>query len=172
MNGRTSTPSRFARTPLLRTPPALTLEERATRLRRWLILHRRLVSGVLAFCSVLCALQVLVPARGSDGSTTDAGATPIAAGMLEFPVHLSDAAVADLLAPGDVIDVLGSEVHGSTEVVAQGLLVTEVPVGDSGIGGSLSSDSDGLVVVAATPEDTLALAAAVARGPLTVAVHP
>jgi hypothetical protein len=92
--------------------------------------------------------------------------------MLEFPVHLSDAAVADMLVPGDIIDVLGSEIRGPTEVVAHALLVTEVPVGDSGIGGSLSSDGDGLVVVAATPEDTLALAAAASRGPLTVAVHP
>ena len=153
-------------------PPALTLEERATKVRRWLILHRRWVSGVLAFCSVFCALQALAPDPNSAASTADRGASPIADGLLEYPVRLSDAAVAELLTPGDVIDVLGSELRGPTEVVAEGLLVTEVPTGDSGIGGSFGSDGDGLVVVAATPDDTLALAAAAARGPLTVAVHP
>ena len=131
-----------------------------------------MVSGALAFCSVFCALQVLAPDRGTDATAADGAATPIADGMLEFPVRLSDAAVADLLAPGDVIDVLGSELRGPTAVVAQGLTVTQVPTGDSGIGSSFSSDGAGLVVVAATPEETLALAAAEARGPLTVAVHP
>lgn len=141
-------------------------------MRRWLRLHRRLVSGALAFCSVFCALQVLAPDRGSEASTADSVSTPIADGLLEFPVRLSDAAVADLLAPGDVIDVLGSELRGPTEIVAEHLQVTQVPTGDSGIGSSFGSDSKGLVVVAASPEETLALAAAAARGPLTVAVHP
>jgi hypothetical protein len=92
--------------------------------------------------------------------------------MLEFPLHLSDAAVAELLAPGDVVDVLGSELRGPTEVVAEGLRVTEIPTGGDGLGASFGGSGDGLVVVAATPEDTLALAAAASRGPLTVAVHP
>src|SRR6185503_4037599 len=97
-------------------PPALTLEERATKVRRWLILHRRWVSGGLAFCSVFCALQVLAPDRDSGASTTDRAPASVADGLLEYPVRLSDAAVAQLLAPGDVIDVLGSELRGPTEV--------------------------------------------------------
>jgi hypothetical protein len=131
-----------------------------------------MVSSALAFCSVFCALQVLAPDRSTDASADDGSVTPIADGMLEFPVRLSDAAVANLLAPGDVVDVLGSELRGPTEVVAQGLTVTQVPTGDSGIGSSFNSDDEDLVVVAASPEETLALAAAAARGPLTVAVHP
>ncbi|MFL6178582.1 MAG: hypothetical protein ACJ74E_01880 [Actinomycetes bacterium] len=172
MTVRSPTSSRAGGDPRTPVPPALTLEERATKVRRWLILHRRLVSGVLAFCSVFCALQVLAPDRGSDASTANRGPAPVAEGLLAYPVRLSDAAVAELLAPGDVIDVLGSELRGPTEVVADGLLVTDVPKGDSGIGSSFGSEGDGLVVVAATPDETLALAAAAARGPLTVAVHP
>ncbi len=172
MAARSLTSSRSARDPRTLAPPAATLEDRATRVRRWLILHRRWVSGGLAFCSVFCALQVLAPDRDSDASTADRAPASVADGLLEYPVRLSDAAVAQLLAPGDVIDVLGSELRGPTEVVADELLVTDVPTGDAGIGSSFGSDGDGLVVVAVTPDETLALAAAAARGPLTVAVHP
>jgi len=128
------------------------------------------VAAVLAFCSVLLALQVLAP-HGDESSSGggDRGGMPVDADMLQFPLRLSDEAVAELLSPGDVVDVLGSEVRGATTVVAQGLRVVEVP--QSG-GGSFSSDGTGLVVVAVSEPGALDLAAAVTRGPVTVAVHP
>ncbi len=49
------------------------------------------------------------------------------------------------------------------------LTVTAVPDAE---GSGPWTDSDGLVVVAATDDEALALAGAAARGPVTVAVHP
>ena len=142
------------------------------RVRRWLALHRRPVSAALAFGSVLFALSALSsPDAESSSVAVRSGANPtIEEGQLEVPVRLSDAAVADLLSPGDVVDVLGADSRGPASVVADQLLVTAVP--DAGSGSGWSSDGDGLVVVAATPEDALALAGAASRGQLTVAVHP
>jgi hypothetical protein len=134
------------------------------------VLHRRLVSAALAFCSVLFALQVLAPA-GTETSRATTGANEVAIDddLLQFPLRLSDAAVAELLSPGDVVDVFGSEVRGATTVVAQGLPVVEVPeVTGSAFGGA----GDGLVVVAVSEGGAVDLAAATSRGPVTVAVHP
>ena len=142
------------------------------RLRRWLALHRRPVSAALAFCSVLFALSALASpdADSSSVARPSAGDAVVENGQLEVPVRLSDAAVASLLSPGDVVDVLGADAHGPASVVADQLLVTAVP--DVGSGSGWSSDGDGLVVVAASSEDALALAGAASRGQLTVAVHP
>jgi hypothetical protein len=131
------------------------------------------VSGALAFLATLLGLQVI--AGDDSGGAAHRGvdaATTVAAGHLQYPIRLSDEAVAGLLTPGDVVDVLGSDPRGPAEVVAHDLLVTEIPTADGGMGSAFSSDGDGLVVVAVTSDDALALAAAASRGPLTVAVHP
>ena len=149
----------------------LSNSERVTRFRRWLVIHRRAVSALLAFAAALFALQALTAdpesESGGAGPTT---ARSIADGLLEVPVRMSDPGVSDLLSAGDVVDVMGSDARGPTEVVAQELLVVSIPDPDDG--SAFSSGGDGLVVVAATPEDALALADAASRGPLTVAVHP
>ena len=138
--------------------------------RRWLVLHRRLVSVGLTFCSVLCGLLVLSPRDGQLASTSPAGtAIAIDDDLLQFPLRLADAEVAELLNPGDVVDVIGSELRGSTSVVAVSLPVVDVPETS---GGAFGAGGDGLVVVAVSAADALDLAAAAARGPLTVAVHP
>jgi hypothetical protein len=163
MTGRTPAP----------TPRVPTTSQTIARARRWLVLHRRLVSGAFAFLATLMALQVI---SGGDAESprhgAADGASVVAADQLQYPIRLSDEAVAGLLAPGDVVDVLGSDPRGPAAIVAHDLLVTDVPTGEGGVGSAFGSDGDGLVVVAVTPDDALALAAAASRGPLTVAVHP
>lgn len=134
------------------------------------MLHRRWVSAALVFCSVLFALQVLAPGDASSTSPHSTDQTvPVDDGLVQFPLRLSDAAVAALLAPGDRVDVYGSQLRGSTTLVAQDLVVVDVPQPVDGVfGGS----GDGLVVVAVSADGALALADATSRGPVTVAVRP
>lgn len=150
----------------------LTASERLVRLRRWVLLHRRWLSATLAFLAVLVGLSAVAP-QPTDEQTdqgTAAGAKPLAEGLLEVPVRLSDPDVAGLLASGDTVDVIGTDTRGPTTVVARELSVVTVP--EPGDTSTFSSDEQGLIVVAATPSDALELADAAARGPVTVAVHP
>jgi len=135
-------------------------------------LHRRPVSAAFAFISVLFAVSAVAPSRADPPSMSSGATTSEVAdeGMLEVPVRLADPPVTGLLTPGDVIDVMGVAARGSATVVAHELLVLAVP--DTGGDSAWSSDSDGFVVLAATPTDALALAGAASQGPLMVAVHP
>ena len=146
--------------------------ERIARARRWLILHRRWISAVLVFASAFFALRAVSPSDARDAVTAvDAKLSmSVEEGLLELPVRLSDPSVATLLSAGDTVDVIGSQSRGPSGVVAHELVVTNVPVSNGG--SAFSSSDDGLIVVAGTPEDALALADAASRGPLTVAVHP
>jgi pilus assembly protein CpaB len=82
-------------------------------------------------------------------------------GLVAVPVRVSDGAAAAALArSGDIVDVLGASVaaDGSASgaaVVAAGVTVLAVPQRDTG-----SGDDAGLVVVAASPAQAAALAAA------------
>lgn len=74
-----------------------------------------------------------------------------------------------MLAPGDVVDVIVADQRSVATLVAANLTVTAVPEAESG---GPWADGDGLLMVAATEDEALALAGAAARGPVTVAVHP
>lgn len=119
---------------------------------------------------MLLALQVLAPGSASPIPTgAHSAAVSVDDDLLRFPLRLSDPTVTALLSPGDVVDVLGSELRGSTTVVARALAVVDVP---QAAGGAFGSGEGGLVVLAVSEPGALDLAAAAARGPVTVAVHP
>jgi pilus assembly protein CpaB len=140
-------------------------------LRRWLALHRRWVSATLAFVAVLVGLTSLAQPAEPERSPRVAAPTSAALldGHLAVPLRLSDPAVAALLGPGDVVDVMVADQRSTARLVAADLTVTAVP--DAGSGGPWAQ-SDGLVMVAATEDQALSLAGAAAHGPVTVAVHP
>lgn len=119
---------------------------------------------------MLLALHVLTP-TGDTPSVTgrDVAGVTVDDDLLQFPLRLSDEAVAELLSPGDVVDVLGSEIRGATTVVAHDVSVVEVPPPS---GAAFGSGESGLVVVAVAESTALDLAAAVTRGPVTVTLHP
>jgi hypothetical protein len=143
------------------------------RVRRRLALHRRPISAVLTFVAVLLGLTA-VTADDSDGpaltgSSSNGSATVPTYGELIVPLQLSDPAVAAMLRPGDVVDVMVADRRGDATLVASELVVTAVPGGDDD---GPWTDSDGLVMVAADSATTLSLAGAASRGMLTVAVRP
>ncbi|MCZ3387200.1 MAG: hypothetical protein LH630_09620 [Actinomycetia bacterium] len=139
-------------------------------LRRRLALHRRAVSAALAFAAVLMGLTALTNAAGDQPAT----ATPVAeratvdVGGLDVPVQLYDPAVAAMVQPGDVVDVMVADQRSAATLVAANLTVTATSEAE---GSGPWTDSDGLLMVAATDEQALALAGAAARGPITIAVH-
>jgi pilus assembly protein CpaB len=103
------------------------------------------------------------------------GASLAAHGDVAAPVRLSDADVARLLHPGDIVDVVlagsagGSSAGASASVVAAAARVVTVvaPASDSVLG--TSSSTDGSLVVLDVPRPVgLALAQAAALGPLSV----
>jgi pilus assembly protein CpaB len=103
------------------------------------------------------------------------GASLAAHGDVAAPVRLSDAEVARLLHPGDVVDVVlagsagGSTGGASASVVAAAARVVTVvaPASDSVLG--TSSGTDGSLVVLDVPRSVgLSLARAAALGPLSV----
>lgn len=90
-------------------------------------------------------------------------------GQVAAPVRLADLAVADLLRPGDRVDVLASVDGAGTEVVAAGALVLAVPGGGSADGSGAGSGLLVLAVPAATASD---LATATTAATLTVTLGP
>jgi len=156
-----------------RTQAALTKSDAWSGIRRQLALHRRTVSAALAFVAVLVGLTALAQSPEQQGLSHGSGTTPptdaLLAGHLAVPVRLSDPAVTKMLAPGDVVDVIVADQAGAARLVAADLTVTAVPNAE---GGGPWTNSDGLVMVAATEDEALALAGATARGPVTVALHP
>lgn len=91
-----------------------------------------------------------------------------APGRVLAPLRISDQDLARLLVVGDTVDILTASELGSS-VVAREALVMAIPAkqaetgfGPSGVGGAL-------IVVQVTPSEATALAAAAARGRLSVA---
>lgn len=144
-----------------------------SRLRRRLALHRRPISAVLAFVAVLFGLAAVTAddsgAPALAGAPSNTSVTVPADDELIVPLQLSDPAVAAMLSPGDVVDVMVADQRGDAALVASELVVTAVPGGDDE---GPWSDSGGLVMVAADSATTLALAGAASRGVLTVAIRP
>jgi hypothetical protein len=161
------------RTTAISGSSAATKSDAWSGVRRWIALHRRVVSAALAFVAVLLGLTALTttPAQPSspDGWGAAAAQPTLSDGQLAVPVRLADPAVAEMLAPGDVVDVIVADQRNVATLVAASLTVTAVPEAESG---GPWADGDGLVMVAATDDEALAIAGAAARGPVTVAVHP
>jgi Flp pilus assembly protein CpaB len=84
-------------------------------------------------------------------------------GLTALPIRLPDAGVADLLAPGDRIDLVATDpADGTAETVAEGVLVLAVPAPAAGDG--LRAESRGavggrLVVIAVRDDATEEVAA-------------
>lgn len=89
-------------------------------------------------------------------------------GGLEVPIRLADPAVAGVIAPGDVVDIVAAGQHAGAAVIAEEVVVTALPT--SGGDGPWSND-DGLVMVAVNDAQALAVAGAAARGPVTIVLH-
>lgn len=142
-----------------------------TTLYRRLVVHRRAVSAALAFTSVLLGIAAVTGAPhaepGMVGPSTDSAAIG-EQGELEAPIRLADPGVAQVISPGDVVDVVVASPRVATTVVAAEVVVTQVPSGD---GDSPWSSTNGLLMVAVTEAQALDLAGAAARGPVTVLLH-
>ena len=92
-----------------------------------------------------------------------------AAGRVALPVRLPDAGAVELLAVGDVVDLLASDPQGGgSEVVASGVPVLALPA-DSGASGPMGEAGGRLVVVGAEHDDVALLAKAAAASYLTYA---
>ncbi|MGY2700426.1 SAF domain-containing protein [Nocardioides sp. HB32] len=89
-------------------------------------------------------------------------------GLAAVPVRLPDAAMADLLAVGDRVDLVSADPQGSgATVVASGVPVLALPAGDGEVGAAGLTGR--LVVVGAAPADVARIADASVRTFLTVA---
>jgi hypothetical protein len=89
-------------------------------------------------------------------------------GLAAVPVRLPDAAMADLLAVGDRVDLVSADPQGTgATVVASGVPVLALPAGDGEVGAAGLTGR--LVVVGAAPGDVARIADASVRTFLTVA---
>jgi Flp pilus assembly protein CpaB len=89
-------------------------------------------------------------------------------GLAAVPVRLPDAAMADLLAVGDRVDLVSADPQGTgATVVASGVPVLALPAGDGEAGAAGLTGR--LVVVGAAPGDVARIADASVRTFLTVA---
>ena len=119
----------------------------------------------------------------TDVRVTDGVLRRPTAGLVSAPVRLADSQAAQLLQPGQRIDVLaastavgdaGSSGSGSATVVAAGVLVVAIPVASAPPGGGSQVDSVGvegaLVVLATTPVQARQLAQAQVTSRLSAVV--
>lgn len=86
------------------------------------------------------------------------------------PLHLADAAVLDLIRPGDVVDVLGAvsaEADAQPRMVAAGAIVVLVSPKPKGVG----SSDDRVVLVALPASAATALAGATLVQTVTLTIH-
>ena len=114
------------------------------------------------------ALRTPAPATAgatSGGSTADP--TALRPGESSVPVLLASGAVASVLRPGDVVDLVAPSASGDPEVVAAGARVLDRPA----TGGGLAPTSGGLVVVAISDGQALDVAASSSRDDLTVVIR-
>jgi hypothetical protein len=141
-------------------------------LRRRIRRHRRPLAAALAAAGVLVALTALrapVPATSATGPDTTVAADPTALrpGEASVPVLLGSSALAGVLQPGDVVDLVAASPTGEPEIVAAGVRVLERPSGGSG----LAPSSGGLVVVAVAADDAVDVAVTSSRDDLTVVIR-
>lgn len=150
--------------------PRLTRTPLAT-LRRRVRRHRRPIAALLAAAAVLAAVTaVRAPAPTTAGGTPGASTadpTALQPGESSVPILLASSAVASVLRPGDVIDLVAPSPSGDPEVVAAGARVVDRPAA----GGGLAPTSGGLVVVAISAHEALDVAVASTRDDLTVVIR-
>jgi len=89
--------------------------------------------------------------------------------VVAVPVHLSDAATADLARVGDSVDVLAAGDAGSAVLAARDAVVLRSASHPSGALGR--SDAGGVVVLGVTSSDAFALARAAVASQLTLVLH-
>ena len=88
--------------------------------------------------------------------------------LAAVPVRIADPATAQLVRPGDVVDIVATDVSGAG---VAGILAAAVPVLAVPVDAETSFASDGaLLVVAATPEQVRDLAAAAVTSRLSIAL--
>lgn len=92
-------------------------------------------------------------------------------GEVALPVLLSSTAVARILSPGDVVDIVGLAVNAAAEpratVVAATTRVLEVPDGS----GSFGSSGTAVVLVAVDADAALAVSTVMAEGPVSIHIR-
>jgi hypothetical protein len=128
------------------------------------------VAAVLAGAGVLVALAGLRPPPPVIATGTES-ADWLMPGEVALPVLLSSTAVARILSPGDVVDIVGLAVTTAAEpratVVAAATRVLEVPDGS----GSLGSSGTAVVLVAVDADAALAVSTVMAEGPVSVHIR-
>lgn len=152
--------------------------DRTARLLRWrrtLRRHRRPIAAGLTFLAVLTGLSAVradpVPAGPAAAAGSRWTHSDLPKGSFAAPVRITDAEVAQLLRPGDLIDVVAADGQGGAAVVAAAATVLSVPgsgeslLGTDGFGGAL-------VVIAVPAATAVSLAGAAAVGPLSVVLRP
>lgn len=121
------------------------------------------MAAVLAAVAVLITISTL---RSDPPLPTATEQAPlVAAGEVTVPVPIALRSVVDLLNPGDVVDLVAVTPEGSTDVVVERVRVVDAP------SGGLSS-SGGVLLVAVPESDAVDLAAAGAKGDLSVLIRP
>lgn len=118
----------------------------------------------------LAALAVLVTVNSLASSPTPAPVPATRAttvpGEVTVPVPLAVRAVADVLAPGDIVDLVSIADDGSARVVAARARVVEQPDAGGGF-----TPTTALLLVAVPESSALDLATATAQGAMTVLIH-
>ena len=147
-------------------------------MRLALVRYRRPLAGASAFLAVLLGLSTVQSATTDAEQGTvrriDAALTPTTAapedGLVAAPVRLADPAVAELLAPGSIVDVLAADGRGQAAIVAESVKVLAVP-DPNNEGWGIADSGGALVLLAVTTSEATELAATAAVGPLSVVLH-
>jgi len=101
-----------------------------------------------------------------------AGARSLAPGEVAVPIRLADSGLADLMAPGDQVDLVSAS-GGSDRVIAEAARVITVPRRESRSPlSNTGPESASVLLVATDPRSAVQLAAAALRGPLAAIVRP
>lgn len=129
--------------------------------------YRRWIAAALVGLAALLIVTELQPEPPV--SATDARPAP-RDGFVAAPVTLAEAALAQWLQPGDIVDVIATSGNGDSaarsDTVATGVRVLELPSAGGGSFGA--SHTSTLVVLEVTADASVALAAAQAGAALTV----
>ena len=102
---------------------------------------------------------------------TGVGASALASGETAVPIRLADAALAEFLQPGDVIDLVSADDVGG-QIIAEAVRVITIPRQDSSgflSGSNLRASS--LLLVAVPRRAATEVAASALRGPLAAVVR-
>lgn len=144
--------------------------------RRVLLIRRALAVGLLLLAAAFAVRPaaapptVAEPARARASPGVHLPATP---GLSTVPVHLADASVAALLAPGMRVDVVaGDDGYGARKVLASMATVVDIRPPPDGGGRLVGTESPGPLVLIAIPPDLAPEVAAVSlHNPVAVTLR-